>query len=743
MAANRPDHARRSGILMNSSPTADLPNKECATGSRGTLLIVEDDVSSAISLQRLMQFEKYQVEVCHDGYRALEWLKQKRFDLVLLDLGLPNLNGHEVMKHIKRMCPDISVIMLSGAGTIDAAVTALKNGAYDFIRKPYQPLELLHTVENALNQTRLQSINDTISHQLQHSEDLYHYLVDSSPDIIYILDAAGHFTFVNQRVTSLLGFSQEEILGQHFSIIIHEEDLERVKFACNERRTGNRASSNVELRLKCKKPGVPFLSFETSTITIVLNARGLYGAGHEDEKPWLGTYGVARDISDRKKTEEALNYQAYHDTLTDLPNRALFKDRLNVSISQAERNKTRLGVMFLDLDRFKWVNDTLGHMHGDELLKIVATRLKSCLRKADTLARLGGDEFTVILLDINQETDIAHIAGKILSELQRPFLLDGREVVISASIGISIFPEHGDSVETLIKNADIAMYHVKWQGKNGFQIYAPSMNAVFNQKLSMENDLRKAIDTGQLQLYFQPQVDIDSRRIVGVEALSRWHHPARGWISPSEFIPLAEETGLISSLNEWLLDEACRHYRKWLDQGFAPMRLAINISPQSLEPPDFLDCILSHFARYRLDSSSLEIEITENLLMRDMENVITKLRELVDRDIKLAIDDFGTGYSSLAYLQKFPIDCIKIDKIFVQEIRRPDQEVPLINAITAIANGFHMNLVAEGVETLDQMQILHGAGCRIMQGFLFSKPCPAEEIPTLLANPIALFPHLS
>jgi diguanylate cyclase (GGDEF)-like protein/PAS domain S-box-containing protein len=727
---------------MNYSPPVKSPNDGRATGNRSMLLIVEDDIPAAISLQRLLEFENYQAKVCHEGYSALEYLKQRSVELVLLDLCLPGMDGHEVMEHIKRIRPDVPVIMLSGAGTIDEAVKALKNGAYDFVRKPYQPLELLRTIENALRQTRLQSINDVITNKLQHSEDMYQYLVDSSPDIIYTLDATGHFTYVNQRITSLLGFTQEEIIGQHFSIIIHEEDLERAQFTFNERRTGDRSACNVELRLKCKNPEAPFLNFETSAITIVLNARGLYGAGHDGEQPWLGTYGVARDISDRKKTEEALNYQAYHDTLTDLPNRVLFKDRLNVSITQAARNQTRLAVMFLDLDRFKWVNDTLGHLHGDELLKIVAARLKSCLRKADTLARLGGDEFTIILLDINQDADIVYIASKILSELHRPFVLDGREVVISASIGISVFPEHGDSVETLIKCADIAMYHVKWQGKNGFRVYAPSMNAVFNQKLSLENDLRKAIDTGQLALYFQPQVDLESRRIVGVEALTRWHHPARGWISPTEFIPLAEETGLIAALNGWLLEEACRHYRQWLDQHFVPIRLAINMSAQSLEAPDFLACILSHFTRYRLDTSVLEIEITENLLMRDMESAITKLRELVDHGIKLAIDDFGTGYSSLAYLQKFPIGCIKIDKAFVQEIHRAEQEVPLVNAIAAIAKGFHMDLIAEGVETLEQMQVLYGAGCHVLQGFLFSKPCPAKDIPMLLANPATLFANI-
>lgn len=728
---------------MTTHIHSDVPANTVEYYPLARLLIVDDDPRLAQSLKELTSLEGYLAECCHSGRAAIDLLDHQMFNLILLDLMMPGMNGHEVMDYVRHHHPQIPVIMLSGTGTMNEAIQALRNGVYDFIRKPYLPEELLRTIENALHKTRLEVLNNSINTKLEHSENLYHYLVDSSPDIIYTLDTDGNFTFINQRVSTLLGFSSGDLLGQHYSILIHEDDMERAKYAFNERRTGDRASSNVELRLQCKDSDGVYRHFEASFITIVLNAKGLYPNEQPIDASCLGSYGVARDITERKKTEEAIIHQAYHDTLTGLPNRALFKDRLTMSIAQAKRSQTKLGVMFLDLDRFKWVNDTLGHFHGDELLKMVAARFKNCMRNADTLARLGGDEFTVILPEVNLNSDVAMIARKILVDLQRPFILDDHEVCVSASIGISIFPDHGDTIDLLIKSADIAMYHVKWQGKNDFKFYDSSMNAGFNQKLSMESDLRKAIENDQLSLYFQPQVHLNSRCVVGVEALARWNHPEQGWISPADFIPLAEETGLIEPLSEWMMQHACRNYNLWREAGFGDVRLAVNVSAKSVENDDFVRRILQQLQDFYIDTSILEVEITESLLIRDLESSITKLRELSGHGIKIAIDDFGTGYSSLAYLQKFPISCIKIDKSFVHEIRSINQEMPLINAITAIARGFHMDTVAEGVETVEQMHVLRSLGCDVMQGFLFSKPLPAEEILAILSSPASLFNGIS
>lgn len=707
--------------------------------SGGKLLIVDDDTRAGTSVKALLEADGYESDYLNDPFSVMKTLRDREYDLLLLDLSMPGMNGHEVMAGIQEMSIDIPVVMLSGTTEMSDAIQALRNGAYDFIRKPYLPEELIRTVHNALEKKQIELLNVAMGDKLRYSEHLYHFLVDSSPDFIYVLDTEGKFTFVNDRIKTLLGMQPQNVIGRHYSELVHKEDLERARYAFNERRTGTRASNNVELRLRCNEVDEPVRIFENRHITIVLNAMGLYENVQSGSGNCLGTYGVARDITERKKTEEMINHQAYHDALTGLPNRALFKDRLGVALAQAKRNRAGVAIMFLDLDRFKWVNDTLGHLHGDELLKMVAGRILHCLRKADTLARLGGDEFTVILQDVSQEADIANIARKILEELERPFVLGDREVFISGSIGIATYPDHGDSIENLIKSADIAMYNVKWEGKNGFKFYDPEMNSLFHKKLSMESDLRKAIETSQLRLCFQPQVHLDSGRIIGVEALTRWDHPELGAIPPSEFIPVAEETGLIGALTEWMLNEACKHYAHWRDAGQPDIRLAVNISSLSVETSDFVERILSTLARHHIHTSTLEVEITESLLMRDLESSILKLKKLDREGIKIAIDDFGTGYSSLAYLSQFPIRCIKIDKSFVHEIHTATQEPPLINAIMAIARGFNMDLVAEGIETPAQVQAIRSMGCNVMQGYFFSKPVSAEEILPLLCNPSPLF----
>lgn len=711
--------------------------------TRGRLLIVDDDIRLADSLKELTVLDGYEVVVCNRGADAIDVLKTQPFDLALIDLVMPEMNGHELMDYMIAHMPSMPIIVVTATGTIQEAVRSLKKGVYDFIRKPYHPDELLKTIENAVRKSRLERMHQTTSMKLAQSENLYHYLVDSSPDLIYTLDNEGFFTFVNKRADTLLGYAAAELIGRHFSVLVHHDDVDHARYAFNERRTGDRASSNIELRLKAKginqngntEAGV----FEAQYITVVLNAKGLYDLASNDVELFIGTYGVARDISERKKTEELVTYQAYHDVLTGLPNRSLFKDRLSVSIAQAKRNKRMLGVMFLDLDRFKWVNDTLGHFYGDELLKGVADRLKKSLRQGDTLARIGGDEFTVILPDINSTDDASLIANKVLSSLEPPFILNDHEISMSASIGISIFPEDGDNLEMLTKCADIAMYHVKWEGKNGFRHYDKSMNAVFQSKLSIENELRKAIETEQLTLYFQPKVHMDSLQVMGFEALARWYHPDKGYIPPSEFIPLAEETGLIGLLTDWVIREACKAHKRLEAGGFGHLSIAINISPESLMRNDVVRQIMTPIHAEFVPAHAIEIEITESFLMRNLETSISKLKELSAQGIRISIDDFGTGYSSLSYLQKLPIHSVKIDKSFVHDIRHLDQDLPIISAIVAIAKGFHLEVIGEGIETAEHMEVLRSHGCKLMQGFLMSEPMPSEAILPFLHNQEAHF----
>jgi diguanylate cyclase (GGDEF)-like protein/PAS domain S-box-containing protein len=687
----------------------------------------------------LFSMRGFDQHVCTSGVEAISILAQESFDAILLDLNLPDMSGLDIMEHINKAKIRTPVIIVSGDGSINSAIKALRSGVYDYVRKPYEPEQLLKTVENAIYKTKLEQANQVIHSKLEHSRNLYRYLIDSSPDFIYTLDENGIFNFVNDRAEYLLGYTKDELLGQHYSFIVFEEDIDRAKFVFNERRTDNRTQINIELRLKCKNANPKFRHFEATFVTIVLKSKGLYSES-EDIEPFLGTYGVARDISDRKKIEEAVNYQAYHDALTDLPNRALFKDRLGLAIAQSERDGDQFAVMFVDLDRFKWVNDTLGHQIGDELLKLVSTRLKRCLRKGDTLARIGGDEFTLLLPKINSRDDARLTADKILKQLSRPFSLMGQEVFISASIGVALFPEHGDSIETLLKSADIAMYHVKWEGKNGALFYNSEMNVIFHRKLSMENDLRRALDSGdQFVLHYQPQVDIRQNKIVGLEVLVRWLHPEQGLVSPLEFIPMAEETGVITQITELVFNKACSQFRIWQGMGFSDVKMAVNFSTKDIERSDFVQVIKRGLQQHRLSPDTLEVEITESMVMGDLENTVRKLKELCALGVQISVDDFGTCYSSLGYLKKFPLHTIKIDKSFVHDIQGGTQDIPIVSAITAIAHGFKMSLIAEGVETAEQLSVLQTLGCSIMQGFLFSRPVTMEEATDLLVNQKRLF----
>jgi diguanylate cyclase (GGDEF)-like protein len=454
----------------------------------------------------------------------------------------------------------------------------------------------------------------------------------------------------------------------------------------------------------------------------------------------VGTYGVAKDVTERKKAEQIISYQAYHDLLTGLANRMLFKDHLDLAIAQAKRNQQMLAVMFLDMDRFKVVNDTLGHVIGDSLLKKVASRLKGCLREGDTLARQGGDEFTLLLPQLDDREDAMRTAEKIIKSFDVPFQIDGHELYVSISIGIALYPVDGESIDTLIKNADIAMYDSKAKGRNRFQLYSGSMNVSFAEKLSIEMQMRKAIDRQEFQVFYQPQIRVGTGRISGMEALVRWSSPLHGSLSPLEFIPLAEETGLILSIGEFVLKSACKQLMLWKNAGLPPLRMAVNISSQQIEQDGFCDYISQLLQEYHLDGSMLELEVTEGALLNDGEHIIAKLKMLASMGIKIALDDFGTGYSSLSYLQKFPIDTIKIDQSFVRGLPGDPNNVSIVTAICAMAQGLKMNLIAEGVERPDQLKFLHSLNCNEAQGFLFSKPLPGNEITGLLMRngPLAL-----
>ena len=443
---------------------------------------------------------------------------------------------------------------------------------------------------------------------------------------------------------------------------------------------------------------------------------------------YSGTYGIARDVTEKRRTEELISYQAYHDVLTDLPNRALFRDRLELALTHAKRNELELGLMFIDLDRFKIINDSLGHLKGDELLRQVATRLKQCLRKGDTIARLGGDEFVVLLPEMRERALASVVAEKFLEALSAAFFVDGTELHTSASIGIAVFPGDGEKIDDLIRHADIAMYKVKGEGKNGYSFYDRSMHDAAHDKVRMEHDLRRALQSGELEMYYQPQIDVKKGAIVSAEALMRWHHPERGLLVAGEFLPLAEEIGLMVPLSDWMVEAVCSDIARLQAHGNDWLQIAINLSPTCLAREDFFNKLQRALVKNEVPAHRIEVEITENICIRTPEHAIKQLRKLSDLGVRIAIDDFGTGYSSLAYLHRFPVNTLKIDQTFVKEIGHEGGLFPVILAVISIARGLNLNLVAEGVETELQARYLEQAGCVTMQGYLYHKPLDFTQL---------------
>jgi len=448
-----------------------------------------------------------------------------------------------------------------------------------------------------------------------------------------------------------------------------------------------------------------------------------------------GAIGASLDITERKRAEEQIKSLAYHDALTGLPNRRLFQDRLSVAVAQAHRNGQRLAVLYLDLDRFKPVNDSLGHAAGDRLIQDVAERLRTCLREGDTVARLGGDEFTLLLPGVSQVVDAARVAEKVLDTLRVPFQIEGREIFATASIGISLYPEDGHDVETLVKNADAAMYRAKQQGRDNYQLYTPALNATALERLALESSLRHALAKNELVIHYQPVLDLATGHVQAMEALLRWQHPELGLLPPAEFISLAEVTGLIIAFGPWVLRTACAQTREWQEAGHAELGVAVNLSARQFQHPDLVAQVRRALEETKLDPAFLELEITESSAMHG-EAAVHTLRELKALGVRIAIDDFGTGYSSLSYLRRFPIDTLKIDRSFIADITRDPDDAAIATAVIALAHTLKLRVVAEGVETEEQVAFLSARRCDRVQGFLFGAPLPAEDSSGRLEAPV-------
>ncbi len=438
------------------------------------------------------------------------------------------------------------------------------------------------------------------------------------------------------------------------------------------------------------------------------------------------------DITERKRSQEIIQYQASHDALTGLPNRKYFNEHLDLAIAQCHNSNEKLAVLFLDLDRFKLINDSLGHTSGDRLLKHVCHRLQQCTRRSDLAARWGGDEFTIVLKPIQSAQDALDLSQHILAAFKKPFIFGSHELYISTSIGISLFPDHGKDVDTLVRCADRAMFRAKETGRNCCQIYTTKMGRGAFRKLSLENSLCKALERNELLIHYQPQVNLHIGRVVGAEALMRWHHPTLGLLPPSEFVPLAEETGLIVTIGYWLLRKACEQLKTWQDTGLPLLRIGVNISSTQFKQRDFIDTIANILDETGLDPAFLDLELTESILMENVQENIEKLKRLREMGISLSIDDFGTGYSSLSYLKSLPINVLKIDRSFIRDINNNPNDMAIAMSIITLAHSLNLKVVAEGVETKEQMEVLRSLNCDEMQGYLFNKPLPPGEFAELM-----------
>jgi len=702
------------------------------------ILVVDDEPRLVSALASLLRNCGYEVTEASGGKHACELIDTRDFDFAMLDLRMPEVDGFAVMTHLGRRQPECGIIVVSGESSFAAVSRALRRGALDYIRKPFDPEELIATVKRVIGKQTLVKAHEDVQVRLEKSEALHRYIVNSSPDIVFMLDANGRFCFINSKVESMLGYTPDELCGRNFRYILDDRDVARGIYALNAPDISADNPRTLEVRLKTRGSRKATRHFEITafpvdpqTWTHNQNTRG--GGGGQN----ACYYGTARDVTERKEAEAFINFQAYHDLLTRLPNRALFKDRLELAITHARREQQTLAVMFLDLDRFKIINDTLGHAMGDRLLQAVTQRLESCLRKGDTLSRFGGDEFTLLLPSIRGPEDASQIARKLIKILKTPFLLGEHEVFVGVSIGIAIYPDAGDSMDQLIQNADIAMYHVKAKGKDSYSFFSESMSVDSTHRLHLERDLRLALDRNELRVFYQPQVCASTNQIVGLEALVRWQHPERGLLYPGDFLGLAEETKLISQLSEQVLDQACHDVGQWIRAGHQDLRLAVNLSPVEVEHPRFVETLMERVKACKFPPGNLEIEITENVIMNDLEQISQKLRELAGLGVRIAIDDFGTGYSSLNYLHRLPIHTLKIDQSFVQGIHSGVDDVCIVNAIIAMAHGLKLEIIAEGVETEKQLEYLRTLRCHQVQGFFYGPAQPATDISKLLVQTTA------
>src|ERR1700685_1060985 len=673
------------------------------------ILLVEDNDDDALLLRSMMGRRgsvAAKLERAKSVREAEEFLAPENFDIILLDLGLPDAQGIGALRRV-RLADDESL-----------AQQVLREGAQDhLIKGQLEPRAffraLRYTIERKVREEALFA-----------EKERAQVTLNSIGDAVICTDNFGNVTYLNVVAEKMTGWSLLEAAGRPMPEIF--------KILDSHRNYSDLANLAVELNQK-HWPSDCFLMRRDG---VEIPIEDCISPIHDREGKASGAVIVFRDVSEVRAMTRQMSHSAQHDFLTGLPNRMLVSDRLRQAIALAHRRSTKLALLFLDLDGFKHINDSLGHLIGDKLLKSIAARLVHCVRASDTVRRQGGDEFVVLLAEVKQSSDVAITAKKILQAVAEPHSIDQHDLHVTTSIGLSVYPDDGLDAETLIKNADTAMYQAKENGRQNYQFFKPAMNVRAVERQSIEESLRRALERQEFVVHYQPKINLKTGDIIGAEALLRWTHPIRGPVPPAQFIPVAEDCGLILPIGNWVLRQACQQAQAWVDAGLPLGTMAVNISAMQLRNESFLEGVFAILQDTRLDPRLLELELTESVLMKHAESTASILTALRDRGVQVAIDDFGTGYSSLSYLRNFPIDALKIDQSFVSQITTVPGEIIIVKAVIGLGRSLKLRVIAEGVETREQLAFLQAHQCNEAQGYYFSRPVLPEQFAKLLKTGI-------
>ena len=688
------------------------------------LLLVEDNPGDARLLREMFNEEgAHKTELTHVASmgEAEKELAGRAFDIILLDLGLPDSQGLGAVRRAHVAAPRVPLVVLTGLDDESLATQALKEGAQDYLIKgQIDARGLLRALRYAVERKNME---ETLFVEQERAQ----VTLNSIGDAVICTDISGKITFLNIVAEKMTGWTCDEAKGRPMTEVLMILDATTRETTPNPMVLALDENRTVHLPTNCllvRRDG-----FETPIEDSV-------AAIHNKEGQATGAVIVFRDVSAARAMTEQMTHSAQHDFLTGLPNRMLLSDRLTQAIVLAPRHKKKVAVLFLDLDGFKHINDSLGHPTGDKLLQSIARCLVDCVRGSDTVSRQGGDEFVVLLSEMEQSEDAAITARRMLQAVAEAHSVDLHDLHVTTSIGVSVYPDDGMDAETLIKNADTAMYQAKENGRQSYQFFKPSMNVKAVERQSIEENLRRALERQEFAVHYQPKVNLKTGEIAGAEALIRWTHPTRGPVPPGQFIPVAEDCGLIIPIGKWVLREACKQARLWKDAGLPLGTMAVNVSAMEFRDDDFLDALFAILKETGLDTNCLELELTESVLMKRVESAASVLKTLRDSGVQVAVDDFGTGYSSLSYLRKFPIDALKIDQSFVRQITTAPGDTTIVTAVISMGRSLKLRVVAEGVETQEELDFLRTHQCDQAQGYLFSRPVLPQQFANLLKTGI-------